>query len=155
MRFIIFMMTAAILLSTCGCRIAPDPDSILEASEGVVSFMGKLPLTPALKLVGRRDFEDGDRYTGEYRANCDCKSGTDIIFGGASFYPRNVKIYGRVTVKSGEAVLTLKLGAQDRTIVPDEDGRFSETVCFDSGSNYIQAEYESFTGDLWLICEDA
>lgn len=114
-------------------------DSILEAFGELIDDAGTAALTPQSKLQGHR--ENGtDDYMGAYEATYSDFAGTEILFGGTTLEREagsTIHITCSLSLKSGEATVFLRSGADDPVILLSESGEYDGTVEVDGTSTYV------------------
>ena len=152
-RLIALFIIIAIVSSFTGCFSHFDAEKALETFDRAVSLLGRTQLTDSLSLIGKRSFNGSDRYTGSYYADCSCKSGRDVIFGGASIKDCKIELKAHIDSKKGTAVVRIRIGTDVREYYPDENGDIALTLDFEAGGDYIMVDYEDFHGQVELYSE--
>ena len=147
-RFLLGIGLLCVLLSCCACRITNDTlRDTRRFLEHAISGFGYSQLTPEQDLIGWRILDESDHYTGFYQSECEGQTGRDVIFGGASFGDRTLRITGKVSAESGSALLRIGMNEEVLEIPLTEDT--FETECnLESGGNYIMICYQDFTGHV-------
>lgn len=152
---IIFLLLTALLLSLTGCRFNfMEPEEMQDFLDGVVENIGDSQITDGKDLIGTRTLADSDdAYAGAYTAECDCVTGRDVVFGGASIHNRTLFLSGHIETESGTATVRIRLNEDVVELEPDADGCFETTLKLENGGNYIMVVYEDYSGKLEITCE--
>ena len=119
---------------------------------GIVEKIGDSQITEDNDLIGQRDLKD-DTYCGRYVADCNSKTGRDVIFGGASIHERDLLCHGSIQAEAGEANIRIRLNDEVIILQTDETGTFETELNMKSGGNYIMIDYSDFSGSTALFCE--
>lgn len=127
-----------------GCVESIDPQSVRNAFEEAVGFLGRRRLTSESGLAGSC-VRDGD-YTGSYRLHGERLTCREVVFGGASFKTRTLEISASIKAGSGKAGIYVLDGAEAEEYTES----FEMTGSFESGGCYIVVCCENFTGDITL-----
>ena len=117
----------------------------------LVEYVGRKQLTKEKDLIGEK--VNDDDYTGEYTAECNGQSGNDIIFGGASLYGEKIHLGGKISIKSGNAVLRVRQGTKVKEYAPNRDGEFDVNLSFEGGENYVLVLFRKFSGTIKITSE--
>lgn len=149
MRLFALIIAAALFISLSACD--GYKNRLLNVYDTVVEAFGEVPITPDILLIGKRDSEDS--YTGIYTADCDRKTGRDVVFGGTSVEPRVIYITAMTACKNGYAAITVESGGSKRVLSPDGSGVIEAEVTV-SGSFYVTVFYEGFSGTVVLKSSD-
>ena len=152
-RLIALIILLAVVSNLAGCFPHFDKDRALGIYDNALSLIGRSHLTSRIFLIGDRDFDDSDGYTGSYDAKCKGRTGRDVIFGGTSIYERKIKLTVHIVTDGGSATLSIRTGETVACYQPDELGDIELTLSFDGGSNYIMLDYDGFRGTVTLTSE--
>lgn len=151
---IIFLLLTSLLLSLNGCKFNyMEPEEMKEFLDGVVEDIGDSQVTEDDDLIGERQLIDNDSYAGEYSAECNHKTGRDVVFGGASIHNRDLFLSGHIETESGNATVRIRMNSEVVELEPDADGHFDTTLKLDNGGNYIMMIYEDFSGVVEMNSE--
>lgn len=110
-------------------------------------------VTNSAKLIGKRENNGRDWFTGSYTAQCENETGRDTVFGGASARDKLIKVKAYIKTESGSAVIRLRMNGRATKFLPDSDGNFEREFDFGSGGNYIMVDFNRFTGTVWMTAE--
>lgn len=110
-------------------------------------------VTNSAKLIGKRENNGKDWFTGSYTAQCENETGRDTVFGGASARDRRIKVKAYIKTETGSAVIRLRMNGRATKFLPDSDGNFEREFDFGSGGNYIMVDFNRFTGTVWMTAE--
>ena len=128
------------------------PKGVIEQIEGWAGEIGEVRLTKGAKLIGQRQTGNDD-YTGTYHAECDDKTGQEVLFGGGSIRRRQLKVSGTLKTQSGNATVQIKTGKDTTQLTPNEDGTFETTVSLTTGGSYVVVVYDHFVGEVEVSAE--
>lgn len=150
---LIISLVLCFLLLVVGCQWKGGPSGgIYEGIDRLAGNLGSSQITQDDSMIGQRSKAE-DAYSGTYTSNCSGQTGRDVVFGGASIEDRVVHCYGRISSKSGEASVRVRLN-QDVYLLPlDPDGRFDTELHLRSGGNYVMIDYTDFVGTVEMTCE--
>lgn len=151
---VILLLLTALLLGLTGCRFNfMEPEEMKEFLDGVIEDIGDSQVTEDDDLIGERQLIDNDSYAGEYSAECNHKTGRDVVFGGASIHNRDLFLSGHIETESGNATVRIRMNSEVVELEPDADGHFETTLKLDNGGNYIMMIYEDFSGTVEMNSE--
>lgn len=105
-------------------------------------------VTSSAELIGKRENNGKDWFTGSYTAQCENETGRDTVFGGASARDKLIKVKAYIKTESGSAVIRLRMNGKVLEYTPDTDGRFEREFNFQNGGNYIMIDFDRFTGTV-------
>ena len=128
------------------------PKGVVAQVEEWVGELGETRLTKDAKLAGQRQ-TGSDDYTGTYRAECEDKTGREVLFGGGSIRRRELKVSGTLKTQSGNATVQIKTGKDTTQLTPNEDGTFETTVSLTTGGSYVVVVYDHFVGEVEVSVE--
>lgn len=112
-------------------------------------------VTSSAKLIGERENNGKDWFTGSYTAQCEDETGRDTVFGGASARDRRIKVKAYIKAESGSAIIRLRMNGKVFKYAPDTDGNFEREFDFQNGGNYIMIDFDRFTGTVQMTAEYA
>ena len=110
-------------------------------------------VTNSARLIGKRENNGKDWFTGSYTAQCENETGRDTVFGGASARDKLIKVKAYIKTESGSAVIRLRMNGKVLEYTPDADGRFEHEFNFKNGGNYIMIDFDRFTGTVQMTAE--
>ncbi len=136
-------------LCVCLCLTGCAKDVLVESYDNLLKAAGGLSLTPNLLLQGERE-KSADGYAGSYRADYRNFSGTETLLGGTTALDSHtVEVTCSITVEAGMLKLVLQRGSEEEVLL-EGTGCYQGTLTLDSGSNFLCAVGESFSGTLEL-----
>ena len=130
-------------------------DAILDAYGSLVDAAGAWALTPDRSLRGER-VRGEDDYTGDYEADYEDFSGTELLFGGTTLdraAGNTVEISCSLTVEEGEAAVFLRSGSEDLVLLLSGSGDYAGTIEVGGGSVYLGVWGEGVTGSVSIQIE--
>lgn len=130
-------------------------DAILNAYGSLVDAAGSWAPTPDRSLQGER-VRGEDDYTGDYEADYEDFSGTELIFGGTTLdraAGNMVEISCSLDIVEGEAAVFLCSGSEDPVILLSESGDYASAIEVGGGSTYIGVWGEGVTGSVSIQIE--
>ena len=130
-------------------------DAILDAYGSLVDAAGAWALTPDRSLRGER-VRGEDDYTGDYEADYEDFSGTELLFGGTTLdraAGNTVEISCSLTVEEGEAAVFLRSGSEDPVLLLSGSGDYAGTIEVGGGSVYLGVWGEGVTGSVSIQIE--
>lgn len=130
-------------------------DAILDAYGSLVDAAGAWALTPDRSLRGER-VRGEDDYTGDYEADYEDFSGTELLFGGTTLDRAagdTVEISCSLNIEEGEAAVFLCSGSEDPVVLLAESGDYSSTIEVGGGSTYIGVWGEGVAGSVSIQIE--
>ena len=130
-------------------------DAILNAYDSLVDAAGALALTPDRSLQGER-VRGEDDYTGDYEADYEDFSGTELLFGGTTLDRAagdTVEISCSLNIEEWEAAVFLCSGSDDPVILLSGSGDYSSTIEVGGGSTYIGVWGEEANGSASIQIE--
>ena len=130
-------------------------DAILDAYGSLVDAAGALALTPDGSLQGER-VRGEDDYTGDYEADYEDFSGTELLFGGTTLDRAagdTVEISCSLNIEEGEVAVFLCSGSDDPVILLSGSGDYSSTIEVGGGSTYIGVWGEEANGSASIQIE--
>lgn len=154
MRRALLWMVVMMLSLLCGCGENWDKDALLERYDSVTEALASTQFTDEDDLIGVRMWEDGQRYTGVYAADCAEESGRDVVFGGASIYERKIRLTASASPKYGTAILRIRLNTEVMEY-PLSQEPLDLDLTLESGGAYVMVDYEDYTGTVVLSSVDA
>ena len=128
------------------------PKGVVAQVEEWVGELGETRLTQDAKLAGQRQTGSDDD-TGTYRAECEDKTGEEVLFGGGSIRRRQLKVSGTLKTQSGTAAVQIKTGKETTQLTPNENGTFETTVSLTTGGSYVVVVYDHFVGEVEIEVE--
>lgn len=128
------------------------PKGVVAQVEEWVGELGETRLTKDAKLAGQRQTGSDDD-TGTYRAECEDKTGEEVLFGGGSIRRRQLKVSGTLKTQSGTAAVQIKTGKETTQLTPNENGTFETTVSLTTGGSYVVVVYDHFVGEVEIEAE--
>ena len=128
------------------------PKGVVAQVEEWVGELGETRLTKDAKLIGQRQTGSDDD-TGTYRAECEDKTGQEVLFGGGSIRRRELKVSGTLKTQSGTAAVQIKTGKETTQLTPNENGTFETTVSLTTGGSYVVVVYDHFAGEVEIEVE--
>ena len=147
------ILFVCVLLCLSGCRLHyMEPREMDAYLDDVAGKIGDSQITEDDDLIGQRDLSD-DVYCGSYVADCNNKTGRDVVFGGASTHERVLRCYGSIQSTEGTAEIRIRLNDEVIILQTDEVGNFETELHLKSGGNYIMIDYSDFTGSVEMFCE--
>lgn len=140
-------------LCACLCLTGCAKDVLVESYDNLLKAAGSLSLTPNLLLHGERE-KSADGYAGGYRADYRNFSGTETLLGGTTALDRHtVDVTCSITAEAGMLKLVLQRGSEEDVLL-EGAGSYAGTLTLESGSNFLCAVGDGFTGALHLeVCE--
>ena len=147
--------TDAVLGAAAGATDDSVKDAILDAYGALVDAAGALALTPDHSLQGER-VRGEDDYTGDYEADYEDFSGTELLFGGTTLdreAGNTVELSCSLDIEEVEAVVFLCSGSEDPVILLSESGDYESTLTVGGGSTYIGVWGEGVTGSVSIQIE--
>lgn len=140
----------ALALCLAGCSA----QAVAKGCDSLLKLAGEASLSPDLLLKGRREKGD-DGYTGTYDADYQGFSGTETLLGGTTALDtRRVTVRCTVAAREGSLKLVLERGTEKEVLL-DGMGSCEKELTLESGSNYLCAVGEDFTGTLDLDVANA
>lgn len=130
-------------------------DKIIDSYNNTLQAFSKIGLTSSRRLQGRRKFSD-DTYVGTYKAKYESYTGVEYLFGGTALERNNgnnIVINCTLTNESGNAKLFFKSGSEEKQILLENDGEYSEEIELPAASNYIGIECDNFKGSIDINIE--
>ena len=130
-------------------------DAILDAYGSLVDAAGALALTPDRSLRGER-VRGEDDYTGDYEADYEDFSGTELLFGGTTLDREagdTVELSCSLNIEEGEIAVFLCSGSEDPVILLSESGDYTSTIEVGDGSTYIGVWGEGANGSVSIQIE--
>lgn len=118
------------------------PKGVVEQVEEWVGELGETPLTKDAKLAGQRQTGSDDD-TGTYRAECEDKTGQEVLFGGGAIKNRKLKICGTLGTVSGSAMVHIQTSRDTIELTTNKDGVFETSVSLKSGGSYVVVAYRN------------
>lgn len=128
------------------------PKGVVAQVEEWVGELGETPLTKDAKLAGQRQTGSDDD-TGTYRAECEDKTGQEVLFGGGAIRRRQLKVSGTLKTQSGTAAVQIKTGKDTTQLTPNANGAFETTVSLTTGGSYVIVVYDHFVGGVEVSAE--
>lgn len=146
------VLFVCVLFSLSSCRLNYiEPDEMDSYLDGVVKKVGDSQITEDKDLIGQRDVGD-DAYCGSYLADCNNKTGRDVVFGGASTHERVLLCQGSIQADAGTAEIRIRMNDEVIILQTDEAGNFETELHLKSGGNYIMIDYSDFIGSVEMFC---
>ena len=130
-------------------------DAILDAYGSLVDAAGSWALTPDRSLQGGR-VRGEDDYTGDYEADYEGFSGTELLFGGTTLDRESgdtVELTCALDIEEGEAVVFLCSGLEDPVIRLSENGAYASAIEVGGGSTYIGVWGKGANGSVSIQIE--
>ena len=130
-------------------------DALVGAYGSLVDAAGSWALTPDRSLQGER-VRGEDDYTGDYEADYEDFSGTELLFGGTTLdreAGNTVELTCSLDIEEGEAVIFLCSGSEDPVILLSESGDYASTIKVGGGSTYIGVWGEGASGSISIQIE--
>lgn len=154
-RTVAVLLTLALMLSLTACMSRENlrfkrVDRCFDDLRGVFKMSD---VTSSAELIGKRENNGRDWFTGSYTAQCENETGRDTVFGGASARDRRIKVKAHIKTETGSAVIRLRMNGRATKFLPDSDGNFEREFDFGSGGNYIMVDFNRFTGTVWMTAE--
>lgn len=136
-------------LSLAFCLTGCSTRAVVKGYDSLLKLAGEASLSPDLLLKGRREKSD-DGYTGTYDADYKSFSGAETLLGGTTALDtRKVTVRCTVAAREGSLKLVLERGTEKEVLL-DGAGSCEKELTLESGSNYLCAVGEDFTGTLEL-----
>lgn len=129
------LLTLALMLSLTAC-MSRGSMQLKRADRYFDDLRGAFKMsdvTNSARLIGKRENNGRDWFTGSYTAQCENETGRDTVFGGA--------------------VIRLRMNGKVLEYTPDTDGRFEREFNFQNGGNYIMIDFDRFTGTVQMTAE--
>lgn len=154
-RTVAVLLTLALMLSLTACMSRENlrfkrVDRCFDDLRGAFKMSD---VTSSAELIGKRENNGRDWFTGSYTAQCENETGRDTVFGGASARDRRIKVKAHIKTETGSAVIRLRMNGRATKFLPDSDGNFEREFDFGSGGNYIMVDFNRFTGTVWMTAE--
>ena len=149
------LLTLALMLSLTAC-MSRGSMQLKRADRYFDDLRGAFKMsdvTNSARLIGKRENNGRDWFTGSYTAQCENETGRDTVFGGASARDKLIKVKAYIKTESGSAVIRLRMNGRATKFLPDSDGNFEREFDFGSGGNYIMVDFNRFTGTVWMTAE--
>ena len=149
------LLTLALMLSLTAC-MSRGSMQLKRADRYFDDLRGAFKMsdvTSSAELIGRRENNGRDWFTGSYTAQCENETGRDTVFGGASARDKLIKVKAYIKTESGSAVIRLRMNGKVLEYTPDTDGRFEREFNFQNGGNYIMIDFDRFTGTVQMTAE--
>ena len=130
-------------------------DTLVGAYGSLVDAAGSWALTPDRSLQGER-VRGEDDYTGDYEADYEDFSGTELLFGGTTLDRAagdTVEISCSLNIEEWEAAVFLCSGSDDPVILLSGSGDYSSTIEVGGGSTYIGVWGEEANGSASIQIE--
>ena len=130
-------------------------DALVGAYGSLVDAAGAWALTPDRSLQGER-VRGEDDYTGDYEADYEDFSGTELLFGGTTLdraAGNTVELTCSLDIEEGEAAVFLCSGLEEPMILLSESGDYSSTIEVGGGSTYIGVWGEGVAGSVSIQIE--
>lgn len=130
-------------------------NAILNAFENFNETAGSTLLTQEKSLQGKRTNGEDD-YTGEYVADYEKYSGTEIVFGGTTIERdsgNTLSVHCSLEITSGEAIVFQRNGDNDPIGILGITNEYSGTIEVGNGGSYIGIYAENFTGSIEIKIE--
>lgn len=154
-RAVSVLLTLALMLSLTAC-MSRGSMQLKRADRYFDDLRGAFKMsdiTNSARLIGKRENNGRDWFTGSYTAQCENETGRDTVFGGASARDKLIKVKAYIKTESGSAVIRLRMNGRATKFLPDSDGNFEREFDFGSGGNYIMVDFNCFTGTVWMTAE--
>lgn len=103
-------------------------------------------------LQGTRT-QDGDSYTGGYKADYSRFTGEEAVFGGTG-KKASIHLTGTITGTSGTGRILVTNGSDTKRPVPATNGRIDQTYDVTGTSFYIYVTGDQFTGTVNLTSKE-
>lgn len=154
-RAVAVLLTLALMLSLTACmsRGSMQLKRVDRCFDDLRGAFKMSDVTSSAKLIGKRENNGRDWFTGSYTAQCENETGRDTVFGGASARNRRIKVKAHIKTETGSAVIRLRMNGRATKFLPDSDGNFEREFDFGSGGNYIMVDFNRFTGTVWMTAE--
>ncbi|HJI69261.1 MAG: hypothetical protein UCK97_09580 [Acutalibacteraceae bacterium] len=149
------LLTLALMLSLTAC-MSRGSMQLKRADRYFDDLRGAFKMsdvTNSARLIGKRENNGRDWFTGSYTAQCENETGRDTVFGGASARDKLIKVKAYIKTESGSAVIRLRMNGKVLEYTPDTDGRFEREFNFQNGGNYIMIDFDRFTGTVQMTAE--
>ena len=140
------LLTLALMLSLTAC-MSRGSMQLKRADRYFDDLRGAFKMsdvTNSARLIGKRENNGKDWFTGSYTAQCENETGRDTVFGGASARDKLIKVKAYIKTESGSAVIRLRMNGKVLEYTPDTDGRFEREFNFQNGGNYIMIDFDRF-----------
>ena len=154
-RAVSVLLTLALMLSLTAC-MSRGSMQLKRADRYFDDLRGAFKMsdiTNSARLIGKRENNGRDWFTGSYTAQSENETGRDTVFGGASARDKLIKVKAYIKTESGSAVIRLRMNGRATKFLPDSDGNFEREFDFGSGGNYIMVDFNCFTGTVWMTAE--
>ena len=105
------LLTLALMLSLTAC-MSRGSMQLKRADRYFDDLRGAFKMsdvTNSARLIGKRENNGKDWFTGSYTAQCENETGRDTVFGGASARDKLIKVKAYIKTESGSAVIRLRM----------------------------------------------
>ena len=143
------LMRAACALALCLCLAGCQARSAVQLFDGLLQAAGRASLSPDFLLQGTRQL-DSSGYTGSYTVHYEDFSGTETLLGGTTALNTHcITVACNAEASTGCLKVVLQRGTEEEVLL-EGTGAYEADLTLESGSNYICAVGEGFTGILRL-----
>ena len=114
------LLTLALMLSLTAC-MSRGSMQLKRADRYFDDLRGAFKMsdvTNSAKLIGKRENNGKDWFTGSYTAQCENETGRDTVFGGASARDRRIKVKAYIKTETGSAVIRLRMNGRATKFLP-------------------------------------
>ena len=121
------LLTLALMLSLTAC-MSRGSMQLKRADRYFDDLRGAFKMsdvTNSARLIGKRENNGKDWFTGSYTAQCENETGRDTVFGGASARDKLIKVKAYIKTESGSAVIRLTRYEEPPVQVKDEKKMFA------------------------------